>query len=414
MTIRGTTLSFQTPRWAKPLTIERANYRAAYGGRSSGKSWFFSEMLIERCVAEKTDCVCIREVQKDLRHSMKRAIETIIDRENLRSMFRVLKNEIHGPNGGIIIFQGMQSHNSESIKSLEGFDIGIVEEAQNLSQNSLDLLRPTIRRKENSELWFIWNPRYPEDPVNNFFRAAKPPPGTILVNCNYWDNVWFPQPSREEMLYDRQRDYEKYLHVWCGEYVQNAEAKVFKNWKTEDFDTPDDAMFHFGADWGFANDPTVLVRCFVIGRKLYIDYEAWQVGCEILDTPDLFGTIPESDEWPIIADSARPETISHLNKNGFKKIYAAKKGKESVKEGIEFLKSYDIIIHPRCRHTIDEFQHYSYKVDKDTGKVLPVIDDKCEDHVIDSLRYALEGQMRAARNKRKTNVTPIKTKSYFN
>jgi phage terminase large subunit len=413
MTIRGTALNLPTPRWAKPLTAKRANYRAAYGGRSSGKSWFFSENLVERCVVRKTDCVCIREVQKDLRHSMKRTIETIIDRENLSRLFRVLNNEIHTHNGGIIIFQGMQHYNSESIKSLEGFDIGIVEESQNLSQTSLDLLRPTIRRKENSELWFIWNPRFPTDPVDNFFRSEAPPPGTILVNCNYWDNPWLPKASREEMLYDRKRDWDKYLHVWCGQYIQNSEAKVFKNWKTEDFDTPNDAMFHFGADWGFANDPTVLVRCFVIGRKLYIDYEAWQVGCEILDTPDLFGTIPESDEWPIIADSARPETISHLNKNGFKKIYAAKKGKESVKEGIEFLKSYDIIIHPRCRHAIDEFQHYSYKVDKDTDKVLPVIDDKCEDHVIDSLRYALEGQMRAARNKRKTNVTPIKTKSYF-
>lgn len=395
------------------MTAEKAYYRAAYGGRSSGKSWFFAEMLVERTAAAKTDAVCIREVQKDLRHSMKRTIETIIDREKLGSLYRILNNEIHCPHGGLIIFQGMQHYNAESIKSLEGFDIGIVEEAQNLSQNSLDLLRPTIRRKDGSELWFIWNPRYPDDPVDNFFRAATPPPGTILVNTNFWDNVWFPKASRSEMEYDRKRDPDKFAHIWCGEYVQNTEAKVFQNWKTEDFDTPDDAMFRFGADWGFANDPTVLIRSFVVGRKLYIDYEAWQVGCEVIDTPDLFGTVPESDEWPIVADNARPETISHLKKNGFKKIYAAKKGKESIKEGIEFLKSYDIIIHPRCRHTLDEFMHYSYKVDKDTDKILPKIDDKCDDHCIDSLRYAWEGQRRAEKSKRITNVTPIATKSYF-
>lgn len=412
MTLIKTKLRLETPRWAKPLTADRARYRAAYGGRSSGKSWYFAEMLIERSVQQKTDCVCIREVQKDLRHSMKRTIETIIDREKLGSLFRILNNEIYGPQGGLIIFQGMQNYNSESIKSLEGFDIALVEEAQNLSQNSLDLLRPTIR-KDGSEIWFIWNPRYPDDPVDNFFRAAIPPQGTILVNTNFWDNKWFPKTARLEMEYDRARDPEKFKHVWCGEYVQNTEAKVFRNWKEEDFDTPDDAMFRYGADWGFANDPTVLIRSFIIGRKLYIDYEAWQVGCEILDTPDLFRTIPESDEWPIVADNARPETISHLKKNGFKKIYAAKKGRESIKEGIEFLKSYDIIIHPRCRHALDEFIHYSYKTDKDTGKILPKIDDKCDDHVIDSLRYAWEGQMRAEKTKRITTITPIETKSYF-
>jgi phage terminase large subunit len=125
------------------------------------------------------------------------------------------------------------------------------------------------------------------------------------------------------------------------------------------------------------------------------------VGCEIVNTPDLFMTIPESEKWPIVADSARPETISHMRKNGFPKIMGAVKGPKSVEEGIEFLKNYDIVVHPRCKHTIDELSLYSYRTDPLTGRVLPLLQDK-KNHVIDALRYACEGV-------RRTNISKVQT-----
>jgi phage terminase large subunit len=138
-----------------------------------------------------------------------------------------------------------------------------------------------------------------------------------------------------------------------------------------------------------------------VGRKLYVPYEAYRVGCEIVDTPALFMSVPDSERWPIVADSARPETISHMRKNGFPKIEPAVKGAGSIEDGIEWLKSFDIVVHPRCKHLIDELTHYSYKTDQLTGAVLPVLEDK-NNHVIDSLRYALEGARRAkATTKRK-------------
>lgn len=401
----GRKLKLDTPRWAQPLTREKARYRAAYGGRSSGKSWHFAGMLIERCVQLKTDAVCIREIQKDLTHSLKRTLEILIDRMGIGPLFKIQRNLIKTPHDGIIIFQGMQSHNAESIKSLESFDIALIEEGQNLSQNSLDLLRPTIR-KDDSEIWAVWNPRYKTDPIDVFFRGSTPPQGTILVNCNWWDNNWFPDVARKEMEYDRSRDPDKYAHVWCGEYVQHTDAKVFKNWKIDEFETDDNAMFRYGADWGFAQDPTVLIRSYIKGRKLFIDYEAREIGCEILDIPDLFRTVPQSHRWPIIADSSRPETISHLKKHGFPKIYPAVKGKDSIEEGIEWLKTYDIIVHPRCKHTIDELTHYSYKVDKDTLKVLPVLEDR-DNHIIDALRYSHEGLRRAEKQSSTKKAHPI-------
>ena len=219
---------------------------------------------------------------------------------------------------------------------------------------------------------------------------------SIIIEANYNDNPWLPDVLRKEMEYDRSRDIDKYRHVWLGYYNLNSESRVFKNWRVEEFETPKDAFFKFGADWGFAVDPTVLIRCYLEGRTLFVDHEAYQVGCEIIDTPELFLTIPESEKWPIVADSARPETVSHLRKHGFPKIQPAIKGKGSLEDGVEFLKSFDIVVHPRCQHTIDELTNYSYKVDPDTEQVTSVLEDK-HNHVIDALRYACEGARRLKR-----------------
>jgi phage terminase large subunit len=403
-----TTLRIETPRWALPL-FEPARYKAAHGGRGSGKSHFFAEMLIEEHIMDPNRrTVCVREVQKSLAQSVKRLLEDKIKKLGVESAFIVQESMIKSAHGsGIIIFQGMQNHTSDSIKSLEGYDCAWVEEAQSLSQRSLDLLRPTIR-KEGSQLWFTWNPSAATDPVDALLRGDKPPPDATVVEVNYQDNPWFPDVLKAEMEYDRGRDYEKYEHVWLGKYLQNSDTRVFKNWTVEDFETPADATLRFGADWGFASDPTVLIRCFIEGRTLYVDHEAYMVGCEIVNTPELFFQIPESERWPIVADSARPETISYMRSHGFPKIMAAVKGPKSLEEGVEWLKSFDIVVHPRCQHTIDELTLYSYKKDALTDAVLPVLEDK-DNHLIDALRYACESVRRTQKASKPTFVEPLPT-----
>lgn len=403
------TLKIETPEWVLPL-LEPARYKGAHGGRGSGKSHQFAEMLIEAHIMDqKRRSVCVREVQKSLAQSVKRLLELKIESMNAGAYFEIQEAQIKSKKGdGLIIFQGMQNHTADSIKSLEGYDCAWVEEAQSLSQRSLDLLRPTIRKPE-SELWFTWNPANASDPVDHLLRGPNPPPDAVVLEVNYTDNPWFPDVLRNEMEYDKRRDPDKYGHVWLGKYLQNSSTRVFRNWRVEEFDAPAGAIHRLGADWGFAVDPTVLVRCHIIGRTLYIDYEAYAVGCEIIDTPDLFMTVPESEKWPMVADSARPETVSHMKKNGFPKIMAAVKGPKSVEEGVEWLKSYDIVVHPRCVHTIDELTLYSYKTDPMTGRVLPVLEDK-KNHVIDALRYACEG-VRRANPKKEVIVTPLPTVS---
>lgn len=403
-----TVLQLETPRVFQPL-LQYSRYKGGYGGRGSGKSHFFGEMLIEQSLLEKTDAVCIREVQKSLDQSVKKLLEGKIESMNAGYYFEVQDKRILAKNGGLIIFQGMQNHTADTIKSLEGFDIAWVEEAQSLSQRSLDMLRPTIR-KPGSELWFTWNPDLPTDPVDMLLRGEMPPPDSIVVEANYGDNPWFPDVLRDEMLYDRGRDPDKFAHIWLGQYRTNSEARVFRNWKVEEFITPSNAVFRQGADWGFSVDPSVLVRAFQDGRRLHVDYEAYMVGCEIDLLPDLFDTVPDARRWFTTADSARPETISYMKKHGYPKITPAIKGPKSLEEGVEFLKSFDIIVHPRCEQLINELTRYSYKIDSLTQQVLPVLADK-DNHVIDALRYAMEGvrraEMAAKRTRPRSGPRPI-------
>jgi len=385
-------LRIETARVFKPL-LRPVRYKGAHGGRGSGKSHFFAEALVEKAMLEPgLRWACIREVQRSLEQSVKRLIEDKIEAMGVGGAFRVLQTHIETPGDGIIIFQGMQNHTAESIKSLEGYDGAWVEEAQSLSKTSLKLLTPTFR-KNNSEIWFSWNPKKDDDPVDVFFRSGENDndPDFVCVEANWSDNPWFPEVLRRDMERDRARDPDKYAHVWMGQYESASEARVFKNWTIEEFESPPRGPFYFGADWGFSIDPTVLVRCWIEGKKLYVDHEAYAVGCEIDRTPALFDTIGDgmARAWPIVADSARPETISFMKRNGYPRIRPAKKGAGSVEEGIEFLKNYDIVVHPRCKHTIDELTFYSYKTDPRTDEIMPVLDDK-KNHVIDALRYAVE------------------------
>jgi len=395
----------QLPDWSEVLFKPDWRYCAIRGGRGSGKSRSVATSLVLRAAQQPLRILCAREIQKSIRDSVKRLLDDEIQRLGLGAFFTSTETEIRGANGSLFLFAGLRT-NIDSVKSLEGVNLAWIEEAQSVSQGSLDVLIPTIRQP-GSQIVFTWNPSRDTDPVDAMFVAKEPPPRSVVLRVNWDMNPWFPDVLRAEMEYDRARDPEKYAHIWCGEYIRNSEARVFKNWRIEPFEAPPDAIHRLGADWGFASDPTVLVRCHVIGRNLYVDYEAYMVGCEITDTPALFQTVPESERWPIVADSARPETISHMRRNGFPKIMPAVKGPRSVEEGVEFLKSYDIVVHPRCKHLIDELTHYSFKTDPLTGAVLPVLEDK-HNHVLDSLRYSCEGIRRTVAQK-PVKVVPLPT-----
>lgn len=365
-----------------------SRYKVFYGGRGGAKSWAFARALILIALQRPIRVLCARELQVSISDSVHRLLADQMEELKVASRFHITKTGIVGINGSEFIFKGLR-HNAQEIKSLEGVDICWVEEAQSVSKDSWDLLIPTIR-KSGSEIWISFNPGNPDDETYRRF-VLNPPDNAIVQKVGWRDNPWFPDTLREEMEYCRRTNTEAYLHVWEGEPKMQTDAQIFKGkYSIEPFETPETARFFYGADWGFATDPTTLVRCFMQDNCLYIDHEAYGVGVELDETPQLFESIPNARKWPIKADCARPETISFMKRKGWN-ISAAKKWQGSVEDGIEYLRSFKrIFIHPRCKHTIDEFRLYSYKVDKNNGDILPIVVD-ANNHIIDGLRYALDG-----------------------
>ena len=390
---RPKSLEVELPEAFREL-FRPARYKAFYGGRGSGKSHSIATALVLMASQRPLRILAAREIQRSIRDSSKRLIDDRIAALGLGGRYRSTETGIRCRNGSAFVFAGLRS-NPDSIKSMEGIDIAWVEEAATVSQRSLDILIPTIR-KPGSELWFSWNPRLERDPVDAMFRSGPARPDAVVRRVSFDDNPWFPAVLEAERLWDRARDPDKYAHIWEGAYQRHAETRVFRRWRIDSLEVPDGARPYFGADWGFAADPTVLVRCFILGQVIYIDREVYRIGCPINEIGALFRSVdgPKGTAaWPITADSARPELIDALRREGFR-IKPARKGKGSVEEGVAFLQSHDIVVHPECRHAIDELALYAYRTDALTGDILPVLEDR-HNHVIDALRYGLEALRRS-------------------
>lgn len=224
-------LKIPTAKIFEPL-LKPARYKGVYGGRGSGKSHFFGELLVETCQAERgTLAVCIREAQRTLAQSSKRLIEGKIASLRLGHGFKLFSDKIETPGDGLIIFRGLQDHTADSIKSLEGFRIAWIDEAQSLSARSLALLRPTIRAKD-SELWASWNPRRKSDAIDDFLRGRQPD-GAVVVKANWRDNPWFPDVLEEERVLDQKLYPERYDHIWEGDYARAFEGAYFASLLSE-------------------------------------------------------------------------------------------------------------------------------------------------------------------------------------
>lgn len=389
-----TNINLKVANVYKPLwkNAKRRNY--IYGGRGSGKSHDVAEYCLFRAYQSKIKVLCTRELQNSIADSVYSLLKNKIVDMHLDFFFTVYKDRIVGNNGSEFIFKGIHNNVSE-IKSMENISIAWLEESQSLSRESIDVIVPTIRAP-GSILIFTFNPYKDNDPI--YMEMKNATEDDLVIKANYSDNPWFPEELRLEMERDKKNDYQKYLWVWEGECLGLSDAQIFRGkYVVENFETPKNADFHFGADWGFANDPTTLVRSFIVGNDLYIDMCAGKVGCDLEDTPSLFNEVQGSSIYPIYADSARPETISFMRSKHYN-VIAAEKWNGSVEDGIQYLRSFSCIhIHERCKAIVEEFDLYQYKVDRQTGEILRIPVDKFN-HYIDAIRYSLTVPMRSANN----------------
>lgn len=370
-----------------------AQYRATYGGRGSGKSQSAAIMAAVWGYADPLRILCTRELQVSIRDSFHREVKDVIERTPwLAAHYDVGVDYIRGKNGTEFIFRGLR-HNSSSIKSLAGIDLTIVEEAEDVPEESWLALEATVFRQAKSELWALWNPRQDGSPVDKRFRKS-PPTGALIAKINWQDNPFFPEGLDKLRRREQQRlDSATYAHIWEGAYLQNSDAQVFGGkFEVAEFEpqTVWDGPY-FGLDFGFAQDPTAAVECYINNDRLYIRREAGKVGLELDDTPAfIHDRMPLLPLHTVRADSARPESISYLQRHGIPSIKSVKKWAGSVEDGVAFIKSLDrVIIHPDCPETAREFRLYSYKQDRLSGDIMPKIVD-ANNHYIDALRYALQ------------------------
>lgn len=380
-----------------------ARYKIFHGGRGSAKSWAFAEALIKRARLHPLRILCTREYQNSIADSVHKLLCDTIERLGQESWFDITKASITSKAGAEFIFKGLHN-NVKEIKSTEGIDICWPEEAQTITQESWDVLLPTIR-KEGSEFWISFNAENDEDPTYKMF-VTNPPAGAIVHHINYDQNPYLSkvlEDLRQHYLLrisqadndtERAQAQSDYDHVWLGETRKISNEIIFSGkYVVEEF--PDDLWkkaprLLFGADFGFSQDPSTLSRNFIYEGCLYIEFEAYGIGVELNEMDQFYKSVPDSDKWPIKGDNSRPETISHIRGFGFN-CQAADKWPGSVEDGIAHMRGFKkIIIHPRCKNTIHEMKMYRYKKDRITGEVLPIIIDK-HNHMIDSIRYSLDG-----------------------
>jgi phage terminase large subunit len=362
-------------------------YRVAYGGRGSMKSWNFARTLLALAANLKLRILCAREFQSSIKESVHKLLDDQIDLMDLRGWYDVKNTTIVGRNGSEFLFVGIK-RDPHKIKSMEGVDICWLEEAEAISKESYRILIPTIR-KPNSEIWVSFNPALETDPSWQMF-AVDPPDRSIVKFVSYLENPWLPEVLREEARELRRRDPEAYEHIWGGKVWTRSEAEVLSGkWIVDDFQPGADwGAPLFGADWGFARDPTVLVRMWIHAKRLFIEYDERGVGLSMDDIAKAWERVPGSKDYKIRADNARPETINEMRLRKYK-CEGAPKWSGSVEDGVAYLRSFDqIVIHPRCKGWISEARMWRYKVDPRTDDVLPKLRDG-NDHGPDASRYGL-------------------------
>jgi len=381
-------------------------YRVFYGGRGGAKSISFARSLIARSYTDRILVLCTRQYQNSIQDSVHRTIGAQIYEMGLDPWFDIQKQTIICKlTGSQFIFKGLQNQIGE-IKSMYGINIMWIEEAQSVVEEAYLILDPTIREND-SEVWISFNPYEESDPTYRRY-VTSPPKNAIVVKVDWRDNPWFPralEEQRQRMLHD---DPENYDWIWEGACRKLSEAAVFHGKvHIQTFDeAPDRTHFYHGLDFGYAADPTALVRCWIrpsdegYGEDLMIDREAYGHGIELDEMAQFLDNSCETARfWPIAADAARPETISYLGRQGFS-VRAAEKWQGCVEDGVSHLRAFrKIVIHERlCPNTARDYRLYSYKVDKKAldahGRplILPLVEEK-NDHACDATRYALDGMI---------------------
>ena len=373
-------------------------HKVCVSGRGSGKTTNIALCLLLLGGQTRIKVLCAREIQNSIQDSVHKVLKEIIEEHDLGSFYKVTDKTIRGLNGTEFIFKGLYN-NLSSIKGIQGIDICWIEEAESVSQEAIDVLEPTIR-KEHSEIWWSFNPRYTDDPVYTMFIVDKENKtvnrsDALMIETSYQDNPFLSQTIKEDVERMKERDYNKYLHVYEGHLKTQTEASIFADkWRVDYFNEQDliknkGLNPRYGLDWGFSADPNAFCRIIIDEDEkiIYVTDGKYAYHTELDYIPQWLRQFPGASDNVIIADKSRPETISYCRRHGFPLMRNS--ANKKIEDGITFLLNYDFIVHPNCTDAIEEFKKYSYKVNPQTNQITNKIGDK-DNHFMDAMRYACD------------------------
>lgn len=378
------TKTIEIPSEFKRLFDNDWREAAVYGGRYSLKSHTVARFLLIRARQRKTRVACFREFQNSISESSYQLLADLIRQYELKE-FELTNNSIISKlNGSDFIFKGLWN-NEQSIKSIEGIDIAWVEEAQTVSEKSLEVLTPTVR-KEGSQIIYTYNRLLEEDPVHNRL-VIQGRPNTLIINVNYDIAIKYgmmPDVIRLEMEDDREKRPMLYKHKWLGE-PYNLDRKVYNGWNMDFEDIPFEARLErYGLDFGYSNDPTSIVAIYKYNGSFIVDEITHQKGLSNKQIAEILLNIPKA---LVVADSAEPKSIDEIASYGISML-PSQKGQGSVLQGIQYVQDQKISVTKRSINIAKEYRNYLWKTDKE-GKVINTPESGW-DHSMDAIRYGLE------------------------
>ncbi|MEH7464566.1 PBSX family phage terminase large subunit [Bacillus thuringiensis] len=389
-----------------PYLERPERFMVLYGGAGSGKSVFGVQRAVIKLLKDQRKMLVIRKVTNTIRESIFAEFKKILSQFKLLDECKVSESNftIKLPNGSEFIFKGMDD--PEKIKSISGIDDILIEEATELTLDDFSQLSLRLRsRKPNNQIVLMYNPVSKANWVYDRFHNPKTRSleNTIVIHTTYKDNKFLPR-DYIDALHEMMKTNPTYFKIYAlGEFASLGQL-VFNNWQVAGFN-PRHLLLqghkaYFGLDFGYTNDPAAFVACIVDQKqkRIYVYdefYKKQMLNSDIVDEITMKGFSKEV----IIADSAEAKSIEEIKRSGIRRIKAARKGKDSILHGIQFIQQYEIIVHPNCKNFKMELENYAWEKDKKTNEhVNRPIDNF--NHLMDAFRYSLEEVM--PRNRIKT------------
>lgn len=382
----------------------KGRYRVVKGSRASKKSkttalWYIVNMMKH----PGANLLVVRKTYRTLKDSCFTELKWAISRLHVQEHWKIIESPLemtYIPTGQKIYFRGLDD--SLKITSIT-VEVGAlcwmwIEEAYEImSEEDFNVLDETIRGEVPEGLFkqitLTFNPWNERHWIKKRFFDAPPDPDILTLTTNYMCNEWLDDADRRMFENMKRNNPRRYKVAGLGDWGI-VEGLIYENWDEKPFDLEEikkipGIQSAFGLDFGYTNDPSAL-WCGMVdlkGKVIYVFDEMYKTGMSNEAIAKEITKMGYQKER-IRADSAEPKSIDRLRELGISSIRPARKGKDSINNGIDFIQDFKLVIHPKCVNFITEISNYTWDTDKFGKKLNVPIDDF--NHLMDAMRYALE------------------------